>query len=376
MNSNISLKHSGTDSGIRTVTPKQIRTNDIVIPIWPKKGRINLSFCPYDLRLRHTFTVSKNSRTHTADVLVFLEYEGITGYGEAALPPYLGETQESVCRFLSQVDLSQFDDPFKIEDILEYIDRIAPDNRAAKASLDIALHDLAGKLMGQPWFRIWGLSPEKAPCTSFTIGIDSPAVVRQKTKEASPYKMLKVKMGVPNDKLLIETIREMTDCPICVDANEGWTEKELALDMIYWLAERNCSFIEQPLPKSMIEETAWLRERSPLPIIADEFLQRIEDVHRAYGAYDGINIKLMKSTGMHEAYQMVAAARALDMKLMIGCMTETSCAISAAAQLSPLADWADLDGNLLICNDCYDGVKIVEGKIALPDRDGIGVIPL
>ena len=342
----------------------------------PKTGRLNLSFRPYDLTLRHAFTVSKNSRTHTPDVLTFLEYEGVIGYGEASMPPYLGETQESVCRFLSQADLSSFSDPFRIEDILDYVDRIAPDNRAAKASIDIALHDLVGKLIGQPWYRIWGLSPEKAPYTSFTIGIDTPAVVRQKTTEASSYKILKVKVGVPDDKRLIETIRETTDRPICVDANEGWTDKESALEMICWLSERNCLFVEQPLPKAMIEETAWLRERSPLPIIADEFLQRIEDIPRAYGVYDGINIKLMKSTGMHEAYQMAAAARALGMKLMIGCMTETSCAISAAAQLSPLTDWADLDGNLLIANDCYEGVKIAEGKIILPDRAGIGAVPL
>ncbi len=376
MNRRDFLKYAGMGSAALAVAPEQIWAAATVCPTRSKCGRLNLRFCPYDLTLRHTFTVSKNSRTHTPDVLVFLEYEGITGYGEASMPPYLGETQESVCRFLSQVDLSQFSDPFRIEEILDYTDHVAPDNRAAKASIDIALHDLAGKLIGQPWYRIWGLSPEKAPCTSFTIGIDTPEIVRQKTCEAAPYKILKAKVGVPNDKLLIETIRETTDRPICVDANEGWKEKETALEMIHWLAERNCLFVEQPLPKSMIEETAWLRERSPLPIIADEFLQRIEDVPRAYGVYDGINIKLMKSTGMHEAYQMAAAARALGMKLMIGCMTETSCAISAAAQLSPLADWADLDGNLLISNDCYDGAKIVEGKITLPDRPGIGVIPL
>ncbi len=147
--------------------------------------------------------------------------------------------------------------------------------------------------------------------------------------------------------------------------------------MCHWLSERNCLFVEQPMDKSMIDETAWLRERSPLPIIADEFLQRLPDVRRAAGAYDGINIKLMKSTGLHEAYKMAVLAKALGMKVMLGCMTETSCGISAAAQLSPMADWADLDGNLLISNDLFDGVKIVDGKIALsPDRPGIGAIPL
>ena len=222
-----------------------------------------------------------------------------------------------------------------------------------------------------------GLNPEKAPATSFTIGIDKPDVVRQKVDEAAPYKVLKIKMGLDNDKELVEIIRSKTDVPICVDANQGWTDKEKALDMCHWLAERNCLFVEQPMDKSMIEETAWLRERSPLPLIADEFLQRLPDVRRAAQAYDGINIKLMKCTGLHEAYKMAVLARALGMKVMLGCMTETSCAISAAAQIAPMADWADLDGNLLISNDIFDGAKIIAGKISIPrDRPGIGVRPI
>ena len=230
--------------------------------------------------------------------------------------------------------------------------------------------------MGQPWYKIWGLSPEKAPNTSFTIGIDTAEVVRKKVDEAAPYKVLKVKMGLDNDKELVEIIRSKTDRPICVDANQGWDDKEKALEMCHWLAERNCLFVEQPMPKEKIEETAWLRERSPLPIIADEFLQRLPDVLRAKEAYDGINIKLMKSTGMHEAYKMAVLARSLGMKVMLGCMTETSCAVSAAAQLAPMVDWADLDGNLLIANDCFDGMKIVDGKVTLTDRPGIGVLPI
>lgn len=341
-----------------------------------KSGRLNLSFKPNELKLRHAFNLARSSRTTTPDVLVQLEYDGIVGYGEASMPPYLGESIESVSTFLSKLDLSQFSDPFRIEEILDYVDHVAPDNRAAKASVDIALHDLLGKIMGQPWYKIWGLSPEKTPYTSFTIGIDTAEVVRQKVDEAAPYKVLKVKMGLDNDKELVEIIRSKTDRPICVDANQGWTSKEEALEMCHWLKERNCLFVEQPFDKSMIDETAWLRERSPLPIIADEFLQRLPDVMRAYQVYDGINIKLMKSTGMHEAYKMAVLAKGLGMKLMIGCMTETSCAISAAAQLAPMVDWADLDGNLLISNDSFDGVKVVDGKIQLVDKPGIGVTPL
>ena len=338
-----------------------------------KTGRMKLSYMPYELQLRHAFNLAKYSRTTTPDVQVQIELDGIVGYGEASMPPYLGESVESVCKFLSQVDLSQFSDPFRMEEILDYVDGIAPNNRAAKASIDIALHDLLGKIMGQPWYKIWGLSPEKAPNTSFTIGIDKADVVRQKVLEAEPYKVLKVKMGLDNDKELVEIIRSMTDRPICVDANQGWSDKHKALEMIEWLYDKNCLFVEQPMPKEMLDETAWLREHSNLPIIADEAFQRLGDIKRFHGVYDGINIKLMKSTGLHEAYQMVTLARALDMKIMVGCMTETSCAVTAAAQISPLVDWADLDGNLLIANDRIDGIKIVNGQVTIPDRPGIGV---
>lgn len=341
-----------------------------------KLGRMKLSFEPYELKLRHSFNLAKYSRTTTPDVQVKLELDGFVGYGEASMPPYLGESVDSVTSFLSKLDLSQFADPFRIEDIHDYMDSVAPDNRAAKASIDIALHDLLGKIMGQPWYKIWGLNPANAPDTSFTIGIDKADIVRKKVDEASPYNVLKVKMGLDNDKELVDIIREKTDRPICVDANQGWDSKEKALEMCYWLAERNCLFVEQPMAKEKIEETAWLRERSPLPIIADEFLQRLPDVRRASQAYDGINIKLMKSTGMHEAYKMAVLAKALGMKVMLGCMTETSCAVTAAAQLSPMVDWADLDGNLLIANDKFDGIKIVNGKVTIPDRPGIGVLPI
>lgn len=367
----------GTALGLIAVSsPISISAAGMATKKTSRGGRLNLSYKPYELTLRHAFNLAKSSRTTTPDVLVQLEYDGIIGYGEASMPPYLGESIKSVCEFLSKVDLSQFSDPFRMEEILEYVDNIAPDNRAAKASIDIALHDLLGKIMGQPWYKIWGLSPEKAPNTSFTIGIDTAEVVRQKVDEAAPYKVLKVKMGLDNDKELVEIIRSKTDRPICVDANQGWTNKEKALEMCEWLAERNCLFVEQPFSKEMVDETLWLRERSPLPLIADEFLQRLSDVARAREAYDGINIKLMKSTGMHEAYKMAVLARGFGMRVMLGCMTETSCAISAAAQLAPMVDWADLDGNLLISNDCFDGMKIVDGKVTLTDKPGIGCTPL
>ncbi len=339
-----------------------------------RSGRLNLSFEPYELKLRHSFNLARSQRTTTPDVQVQIEYDGIVGYGEASMPPYLGESVESVCKFLNSLDLGQFTDPFRIEDIHEYIDGIAPANRAAKASVDIALHDLTGKIMGQPWYKIWGLNPDKAPNTSYTISYDAnPDEMKAKIDETAPFRVVKIKMGLDHDKEITEAFRKRSDVPICVDANQGWTDKQKALEMCNWLAERNCLFVEQPMPKEMFEETAWLHERSPLPIIADEYLQRLSDVKRASEAYDGINIKLMKSTGMHEAYQMAILARSLGMKVMLGCMTETSCAVTAAAQLSPMVDWADLDGNLLISNDRFDGIKIVDGKVTIPDRPGIGV---
>ncbi|MBQ4005355.1 MAG: dipeptide epimerase [Muribaculaceae bacterium] len=339
-----------------------------------KTGKLKLSFFPYELKLRHAFNLARYSRTTTPDIQVQLEYDGVVGYGEASMPPYLGESVESVTKFLNSLDLGQFNDPFRIEDILSYVDGVAPGNRAAKASVDIALHDLLGKIMGQPWYKIWGLDPAKAPVTSFTIGIDTEEVVRQKVREASPYKLIKVKMGLDKDQETINIIKQMMpDVPLCVDCNQGWKDKEHALEMCHWLKERGCVFVEQPFDKEWIDETAWLRERSPLPIIADEAFQRLPDIVRFKGVYDGINIKLMKSTGLHEAYKMITVARALDMKVMIGCMTETSCAVTAAANLSPLVDFADLDGNLLIANDRFKGMTVENGKITLHDIPGIGV---
>ena len=231
--------------------------------------------------------------------------------------------------------------------------------------------------MGQPWFRIWGLDASKAPDTTFTIGIDTADVVREKTKEcADQFNILKVKVGLDNDKEMIETIREITDLPIAVDANQGWKDKNQALEMIHWLAEHGIVMVEQPMPKEMLDETAWLTENSPLPIFADEAIQRLKDIPSIKGAYTGINIKLMKCTGMCEAWKMANYAHAEGMRVMVGCMTETSCAVSAAAQLSPIVDFADLDGNLLISNDRFEGMTVVNGKITLPDRPGIGIIPL
>jgi L-alanine-DL-glutamate epimerase-like enolase superfamily enzyme len=343
------------------------------IPAHFKTGMMKLTYRPYTLELKHIFTIATNSRTTTPVVFTEIELNGMTGYGEASMPPYLGESHETVQAFLSRVDLSKYENPFDLETILNDVDAIEPGNTAAKASVDIALHDLIGKLMGQPWFNIWGYDKNKTPNTSFTIGIDSPEVVKQKTKEADEFKVLKVKLGRDTDKEMIETIRSVTDKPLTGDVNQGWKDKEKALEMLHWLKERNMVMIEQPMPKEQIDDLAWLTERSPIPIIGDEGVQRFADIKKAVGIYHGVNIKLMKCTGMREAQKMLTLARSLGMKVMVGCMTETSCAISAASHLSPMVDWADLDGALLIKNDVFDGTKIIDGKVTLMDRPGIGI---
>ncbi|HMA62220.1 MAG TPA: dipeptide epimerase [bacterium] len=339
--------------------------------------KMELTYKEYELKLKHVFTIAKNSRTTTPDMQVRIHYKGYTGYGEAAMPPYYPENPSSAKKFYEKLDLGQFKDPFQIEKILDYVDNVAEGNHFAKASIDIALHDLVGKLMGYPWYKIWGYDKSKAPSTSFTIGIDEPEMVKKKTEEAERFNVLKIKLGGGNDKEMINSVRAVApDKPLYVDVNGGWKDKHKALDMVNWLKEQGIEFVEQPMPKDQIDDIAWLTQNSSLPIMADESVQRIQSVLDAYQVYDGINIKLMKCTGMREAHKMINLARSLNMKVLMGCMTATSCSISAAAQLSPAIDWADLDGNLLISNDPYEGVQVVDGKLVLPERPGIGIKPI
>lgn len=344
------------------------------------KGKITFRFRPYTLEMKHVFTVAEMSRSTTPVMLTELEFDGVVGYGEASMPPYLGESHKTATEFLSKLDFSKYDDPFQMEKILADVDALAPGNPAAKAAVDIALHDLVGKLLKQPWYRLWGLDATKAPQTTFTIGIDKKDVVVAKTKEAlampEKFKKLKIKLGKDNDREMIETVRSLTDMPLTADPNQGWQDKQYAIDMAHWLKEQGVLYIEQPMPKEKKDELAWLTANSPLPILGDEGLQRLPDLISAkeHGTYNGVVIKLMKTTGMREAYTMARTARAFGMKILIGCMTETSCAVSAASQITPLVDWADLDGNLLIKNDIYDGMRVVDGKIVIPHRPGIGIV--
>lgn len=302
------------------------------------------------------------------------------------MPPYLGESIDSVCTFLSQVDLSQFDDPFRTDEILAYVMQLDQQpfwhgqakNFAAKAAIDIALHDLQGRLLNVPLWRLWGHSPERCTFTTYTIGIDTPDVVRQKVREVEGrFGRLKVKVGVPGDRELIKAIRSVTSLPITVDANQGWTDREQALAEIEWLSHQGVIMVEQPLPKDDLQGLRWLTERSPLPIILDESIQGPADVLRTVGCCHGINIKLMKCGGLAQARQMVTLARQFGMQVMLGCMTETSCAVTAAAQLAPCADYLDLDGNLLISNDPFrGGMQVIDGKVTLQADPGLGIYEL
>jgi L-Ala-D/L-Glu epimerase len=337
---------------------------------------MKITFHRYDLHLKHTFTTARGGRDVSPVVILELEHDGIVGYGESAPIARYGESVDTVAAFFSKLDLSRFEDPFQLEAILSFVDASVEGNAAAKAGLDLALHDWIGKKLGVPLYRYWGLDKAATPKTSFTIGIDTPRVIEEKVREAERYPILKVKLGGDRDEEIIRTIRKVTKKTLRVDANEGWKIKETAVEKIKWLEQEGVEFVEQPMPAGDLGGTAWVRERVNLPLIADENSLRLQDVHKLQGAFDGINIKLMKCTGLREALKMVSAARACGMKVMTGCMVESSVGISAAAQFSPLVDYADIDGNVLITNDPFDGVRSLDGTISLNDRPGIGATKL
>ncbi len=326
------------------------------------------------LTLCHTWTISRNSSDFKDNVFVHIERDGLHGWGEAAPNIRYGETPEQTLATLERAR-----NLFEASDWLEYVEMrqgwevIARGQSCAAAALDMALLDWVGRRLGVPLYRLWGLDRSKAPLTSFSIGIDTPEVVRRKVREAADFPILKIKVGRDNDAEILAAVRDITDCPLRVDANEGWRDKAVALEKIRWLQDLGVELIEQPLPADMLEETAWLRRRVDIPIIADEAVKRAEDIPKLAAAYDGINIKLMKAGGLQEALRMIHVARAEGMKVMLGCMIASSVAISAAAHLSPLVDYADLDGHLLIANDPFTGVTVEQGRLMLADRPGLGV---
>jgi len=333
-----------------------------------------IRYSPYKLNMKHVFRIARGSRISTPLILTAIQFEDVVGYGEASMPPLYGETQETAIRFISKVDLSGFNDPLDIEGIMNYVDGIDIGNSAAKASIDIALHDLAGKIAGKPCYKLLNLSGVKSISTSRTISIDTPGIIKERVLEAKDFQFLKLKLGSDNDIEIVKAVREVSNQPLFVDANQGWKDKNLALENIDWLKEQDVIFIEQPMPVDMEDEMAWLKSKSPLPIVGDEGVQRLKDVEKAVDFYHGINIKLVKSTGLNEGLKMAKLAKKLDLKVMLGCMSETSCAISAAFHLASLADWIDLDGNLGITNNPYKGIETIGGKLINNDIPGIGLV--
>ncbi|WP_175633680.1 dipeptide epimerase [Pedobacter ghigonis] len=334
---------------------------------------MKISYKEFELALKHPFSISKFTRTSTPLMLLKITYEGITGYGEASMVPYMGESYETASSFLKQVDLSAFKHPFNFGEIISYLDSIAPGQPAIKAAIDIALNDIQGKILNKPCYEIYGATPTQMPVTSYTVGIDTPEVIREKLKDASAFKVIKVKLGRDNDQEIIETIRSMTQVPLYVDANQGWKDRIKAIDLIYWLHNNGVVLIEQPMDKNDLAGNAWLTERSPIPLLADEAVQRLADMDKLKGAYHGINVKLMKSCGMYEGHQMILKARAFGMKVLIGCMSETSCATLAAAALAPLCNWADLDGPWLTKNNPFTAPAFENGRYILKDLPGLGL---
>ncbi len=340
---------------------------------------MRLTHRPLLLALRHPFRLALGMRTHTNAVLTELRWDDQIGYGEAAMPPYYGETQATATEFLDRAAavLKNKSYPFDLPALMAEIGALAPGNHAAKAAVDLALHDLWGKMENQPvWQLLGGIDPAQMPRTSFTIGMDTPEVLRRKVAEAAGFQILKIKLGSDDDRAIIRTIREVSDLPIYADVNQGWTDRAAALDLIHWLAEQNVQLIEQPTPKDDLESAAWLTARSPLPIIADESFQRLADLDRVAESFHGLNIKLMKCTGLSEGYQIAVEARRRGLKILVGCMTETSCGIRAAAQIAPLCDYADLDGCWLISNNPYREPTLNDGKIRLGEAAGLGLISL
>lgn len=330
---------------------------------------------PLDLHLATAFRISRSVQHVARNVLVELTSNGVTGVGEAAPSAYYGETRETVLAVLPRLIEGLGDDAGHIEDAHDTFDRLLHHgNAAAKAALDMALLDVLGKQVGAPVYRLFGLNPDRAPHTSFTIAIASPADMAERAAAAArEFPILKVKLGAEADLDTIRAIRDVTDATIRVDANAAWTPKD-AIRLITRLEPLGVEFVEQPVAASDLEGLRLVRDNSPLPIFADESCVTLEDIPSVAGCADGINIKLMKCGGVSRALAMIHAARAHHLKVMLGCMIESSLAITAAAHLSPLVDYADLDGALLIRDDPFDGVRVERGKLVLPDRPGLGVV--
>lgn len=334
---------------------------------------LHLTAHPLELTLITPFRISRNVQPTSANVCVEITYHEHVGYGEAAPDEYYGENQQIVLASLSTFAQHLGDDPFPIADIMSRLQRAIRWNPSAKAAIDMALYDLVGKILGVPLYRLLGLQAQATPLTSFTIGIDTPREMARKALAARDYPILKVKVGTPHDLDNIKAIRDVRPtATLRVDANTGWTPRE-AIQMINALAPYTIEFVEQPVAASDLAGLKLIRAHVPVPIMADESCVTVEDIPRLAGCVDAVNLKLMKSGGIASVLKMIHVARAHQLKIMLGCMIESSLAITAAAHLTPLLDYADLDGHLLIEHDPFLGVTVEQGKLVLPAGPGLGV---
>ena len=334
---------------------------------------MKLSVADLDLSLRHTFRISRGATDVARNLLVRLEHEGLTGLGEAHPPGFFGENRERVKATLATLGGDLAGSPTDIDAALDGLPPEIAASHGPRAALDIALHDLWGQLHGEPLWRLWGLDPAATPVTSFTIGIASVEEMQARVREAERYPLLKIKLGTDRDLEILEGIRAVTDKPLRVDANAAWTVEE-AIEKIHAIEPYGIELVEQPIPPGDVEGLRRIREAIAVPLLVDESVSDAASIRPLAGAVDGINIKLMKCGGLREARRMIELARSLGMQVMLGCHIESSVSITAAAHLSPLADYADLDGCLLIANDPFEGMALdAGGRMVLPDRPGLGV---
>lgn len=333
---------------------------------------MKLTVSPLSLELRTTFRVSHGASDRRHNVLLTLEHEGLLGYGEAAAVFYYGDTQESLSRALRSLP-PLGEDVFALEEMLA---ALPPLPHAARAAVDMALHDLWGKTLGQPLYRLFGLTPGPLPKTSFTISIDKPEVMAAHARQAR-YPIIKIKLDAQAPEAQAAAIRSVTDATLRVDVNAAWTPQQ-ALDLLVRLAPYNLELVEQPLPAGDPEAYRWLKvelaqRRITTPIFLDESVQDARDVARHAGVVDGVVIKLMKTGGLREALRAIHTARAHGMTIMLSCMIESTLGVTAAAHLAPLCDLLDLDGPLLVANDPFEGLRYDGANLSLPNRPGLGV---
>jgi L-alanine-DL-glutamate epimerase-like enolase superfamily enzyme len=325
---------------------------------------IQLSVEPLDLPLKHAFTIARSSETVAKTAVVRLRWNGIEALGESAPSERYQENVASVAAGLRALELG--DDPYAMERLL---DGLPP---AQACGLDIALHDCIGKDLDRPLWRLLGLDPARTPRTSFTLGIASLDETLAKVREIGTHPVIKVKLGRGAELETIEAIRAIYTGTIRVDANEGWTPEQ-TVELLTEMRKFEIEFCEQPIPAGSPEKLRWIRERSPIPIVSDEDSKDANDLPALRGCVDGINVKLVKCGGIRGALKMIHTARAMGFKIMLGCMVETQILTTAAAHLSPLVDWADLDGPFLTARDPFAGIVYDDGKIVLPDGPGLGV---